>query len=1544
MGVLRSILIPLYACKLAYAASPPVKVSLRSSWAAPHPLVEILETVAQENQDAFFPLLDALTDGDKLVSPQSLTPEAVYQAALEVAASGGLLSKPGSLAAVELNLALHSATPTIEAFHQYYENLNQWVECGSWVDWYGQVVCDIEELARLAGVETLDANITEKKYLLAFDHVYPDPQYELARPPRTAILYASLFSPNFRDLHSYLYEQASRPATHVEYVVRYVPEPDARTPNSLSGYGVSLDLKKTDYLVVDDRTSQMRSPDGIEELTDDDEAHDNILTLIEAYPANDTGSDPSAPLSEDEIRELDMKATQIIVDSPDPLRTLLDLAQNFPRYAAPLARHSIPLNDTVAAELAHNAAKVQQGGSMMWLNGKGVAERDITAFGLLRLLRKEREVVLSLTELGLSAGQAVELITHPAIAAAQKGKDYADGVFDASDREEGGDVIVWWNNMLEDSRYARWQPSINALLRPLYPGQFPSLKLNLFNIVIVADLADPVAFSFVSNSVSNIIDRNFPFRFGVVPIGESLDSQRLAKLFYGMIQEFGRKKTITFMRKVAARHTTEPRIDWGIIEFEYDDMVDQLEAKDPSKQYPELDDLLNRDVLPQSKIRSYTERLDLDTSSNKHGHVFVNGKYFELDDTFLRAMQSEVALQTNFLQEQLYAGQLSEDDSARMETYFYDLPGAQKRRNAYIYQSTDELVIESLPELLAKAKLSLAPSSYVCPPEAGFLPLTTYVVADLDSEEGLRLVKEALLSLDETSRTRLSFIHNPKDVEGSLVDKQPYSAQGSQTPLSREGSLADLVDGISPGADVYESYVKSSVLLARELRLEPGQSAVVANGRVIGPIEKKEFQAVAFKDLEEYEMKKRVGPVTEALSKITPEALERDRASVAELLSTASSVVASLQIPDPSEVGLYQAPANPRLRNYNLLEGRHTSFEFGDNSTALYQLAVIADPLSEAAQKWAPLLAWLANVPDIYIQVYLNPAPLKELPLKRFYRYNVRPALEFDEQGNEVTAETVFRGLPVDPIYTLGMDVPQSWLVRPKKALYDLDNVQLNHLDPQDDALEAVFDLDYIVVEGHAREGSGAPPRGLQLELLAGESPIDDTLVVANLGYLQFKGKPGVYRLAIRPGVGPKVYELESVGSQGWDSPPVNVSGPEIAVTSFEGITLYPRFARRPGMERADVLSLRGLPEEPKGLLESLKSSLTSWFSNPPPMPAEVGKAQADINIFTVASGLLYERFASIMILSVLRNTNSTVKFWFIENFLSPTFLEFIPHFAEEYNFQYELVTYKWPSWLRQQKEKQRIIWAYKILFLDVLFPMDLKKVIFVDADQIVRADLKELVDLDLHGAPYGYTPMGDDNTEMEGFRFWKSGYWHDFLRGRPYHISALYVIDLDRFRRMAAGDILRQHYQALSADPGSLANLDQDLPNNLQREVPIFSLPEDWLWCETWCSKDRLHRAKTIDLCQNPLTKEPKLSRARQIPEWEVHDAEIAGFTRRLAEEGAIQSRLAAADANALANSGGSTEDAKTVASSASEVETQVAEPEEFPIDTHFGHVAEEL
>lgn len=61
---------------------------------------------------------------------------------------------------------------------------------------------------------------------------------------------------------------------------------------------------------------------------------------------------------------------------------------------------------------------------------------------------------------------------------------------------------------------------------------------------------------------------------------------------------------------------------------------------------------------------------------------------------------------------------------------------------------------------------------------------------------------------------------------------------------------------------------------------------------------------------------------------------------------------------------------------------------------------------------------------------------------------------------------------------------------------------------------------------------------------------------------------------------------------------------------------------------------------------------------------------------------------------------------------------------SEVYGFEVAYVSYKWPEWLTQQTQKQRIIWGYKILFLDVLFPLHLKKVIYVDADQVLRADL----------------------------------------------------------------------------------------------------------------------------------------------------------------------------------------------------------------------------
>lgn len=47
-------------------------------------------------------------------------------------------------------------------------------------------------------------------------------------------------------------------------------------------------------------------------------------------------------------------------------------------------------------------------------------------------------------------------------------------------------------------------------------------------------------------------------------------------------------------------------------------------------------------------------------------------------------------------------------------------------------------------------------------------------------------------------------------------------------------------------------------------------------------------------------------------------------------------------------------------------------------------------------------------------------------------------------------------------------------------------------------------------------------------------------------------------------------------------------------------------------------------------------------------------------------------------------------------------------------------------------------------------------QVIFVDADQVVRADMGELYDMDIKGRPLAYTPFCDNNKDMDGYRFWR--------------------------------------------------------------------------------------------------------------------------------------------------------------------------------------------
>ena len=84
------------------------------------------------------------------------------------------------------------------------------------------------------------------------------------------------------------------------------------------------------------------------------------------------------------------------------------------------------------------------------------------------------------------------------------------------------------------------------------------------------------------------------------------------------------------------------------------------------------------------------------------------------------------------------------------------------------------------------------------------------------------------------------------------------------------------------------------------------------------------------------------------------------------------------------------------------------------------------------------------------------------------------------------------------------MQVPDNWLVESVWSPYDLDNIRLDNVDTD---VHSEYELEHLILEGHCfDQATGSPPRGLQLTLGTPLNPIQvDTIVMANLGYLQLK-------------------------------------------------------------------------------------------------------------------------------------------------------------------------------------------------------------------------------------------------------------------------------------------------------------------------------------------------------------------------------------------------------------------------------------------------------
>jgi UDP-glucose:glycoprotein glucosyltransferase len=187
----------------------------------------------------------------------------------------------------------------------------------------------------------------------------------------------------------------------------------------------------------------------------------------------------------------------------------------------------------------------------------------------------------------------------------------------------------------------------------MHLGQAPTICRNLLNIMLILDLSPPESLHFTANTILMLVDRSYLTRIGFVPIVETEDGVKMARVFYYLTQNYGRLATIKFFRSVREHICTgyytyslfpwqvldlqgeKEELDWSYVQAQFEVLVSS-EGIHEGGEPISFDTLTGRssEVFEEtiSKARAYARRLGTDNASSPKGHRFINGRYYVIDD------------------------------------------------------------------------------------------------------------------------------------------------------------------------------------------------------------------------------------------------------------------------------------------------------------------------------------------------------------------------------------------------------------------------------------------------------------------------------------------------------------------------------------------------------------------------------------------------------------------------------------------------------------------------------------------------------------------------------------------------------------------------------------------------------------------------------------------------------------------------------------------------------------------------------------------------
>jgi UDP-glucose:glycoprotein glucosyltransferase len=408
-----------------------------------------------------------------------------------------------SLDLLKTGIANNQYAVAVQAHYHYYTNYVAGTDCDCWVDSGSEKICTASELK----LDVLKATVVkDPAKLLDVDIKY----HKDASSRKIAILYSNLrvkcFSGFYKALKGFAEEDDD-----FSFILRFIPPKNGSDfkPITLSGYGVELALKNTEYQAVDDRLVDQKSASAKETGKS---PSDNQDILWEDVPSIE-------PLTKDELQSIAAVGIAFSRNSLNPLSTLSELCGNFPKFA-----HLITASEKSVKEVASASSALIQsvtgGSQIMLLNGIPFDLERLNVFEILQKMRSENAMIQQLKNIGLTVPQSISFASEPL----QSEEDLSWGdTFDTV-----SDAVIFLNDIEKDPMYHQFPSSFYSLLQPSMQNQFKFIRRNLFTVVIVLDFTNLAQLSELMRILS-IIRQKAPMKFGIIPF-LSKEDEKLSKL------------------------------------------------------------------------------------------------------------------------------------------------------------------------------------------------------------------------------------------------------------------------------------------------------------------------------------------------------------------------------------------------------------------------------------------------------------------------------------------------------------------------------------------------------------------------------------------------------------------------------------------------------------------------------------------------------------------------------------------------------------------------------------------------------------------------------------------------------------------------------------------------------------------------------------------------------------------------------------------------------------------------------------------------------